>query len=208
MGARSFFNGLPLPASSTTEAWLSQDGVLLGRLRFEDALRPEASAVVQRLSKRFELELLSGDAKGPVDRVAKALNIREARAACSPEDKAAHIQGKQQRVLFVGDGVNDAPALASAHIGMAVGAASDPAKASAAVVLAGGGLERVEQALNIAQRAHRDTRGALTWAAVYNGIALPMAMAGWVRPHWAVLAMLASSLSITWAVLRPLRTPA
>lgn len=205
VGARGFFSDLPLPASATTEAWLSQDGVLLGRLRFEDTLRPEAPEVVRRLSQRFELELLSGDASAPVEQVAEALNISAARAGCSPEDKAAHIRATQHKVLFVGDGVNDAPALASAHIGMAVGAASDPARASAAVVLAGGGLERVEQALDIARRAHQDTRGALIWAAVYNGVALPMAMAGLVRPHWAVLAMLASSLSITWAVLRPLR---
>ena len=178
---------------------------MLGRLRFEDAIRPEAQAVVQRLSEDFSLELLSGDAPGPVDRVAGVLGIQIAHAACSPEDKAEHIKASEEKVLFVGDGVNDAPALASAHIGMAVGAASDPARASAAVVLAGGGLERVEQALDIARRAHRDTRGALIWAAVYNGIALPLAMAGLVRPHWAVLAMLASSLSITWAVLRPPR---
>ncbi|MCB9692797.1 MAG: cadmium-translocating P-type ATPase [Alphaproteobacteria bacterium] len=194
--------GAPLAPDGRTEAWVTLDGRPLGRVVFEDALRPDAARTVDALG--LEVAVWSGDVAGPVDRVCSELGI-PGRSGCTPEDKADLARSWRlagRTVAFVGDGVNDAPVLAEVDVGIAVTGASDTARAAAAVTLVGGGLASVHRALDLAREAALRARWNLMWALVYNGLALPLAMTGFVRPHWAAAAMAASSLTVTLSATR------
>lgn len=189
----------PLPVDGRTETWVAREGRWLGRILFEDTLRGDARPTVDALRPRVRMAIWSGDVEGPVAAAAAALAI-DGHARQTPEDKAERVSAWQEAghvVAFVGDGVNDAPALARADIGIAVVEATDTARAAAAVTLRGGGLRAVGTAVGLARTAESRARWNLGWALFYNGLALPLAMGGWVRPHWAALAMVASSLTVT-----------
>ncbi len=211
VGSRAWFADLPFPATGDTEVWVEDGGRLLGRLVLADAPRAEAAPTVARLvAEGRRVALLSGDAAAVVRRVAASVGITEARGEQSPEEKAAWVAAAQRdgaRVAFVGDGINDAPALASAHLGIAVAGSTDAAAAVAPIVLQAGGAERVAEALALARRTLRVMRQNLGWAVGYNALAVPLAMSGLVRPEVAALAMVASSLTVTLNALR-LRAPA
>jgi Cu2+-exporting ATPase len=175
-------------------------------LRVRQALRPDAAAAVGSLRERgFDCRILSGDRPEAVAPVADALGIGLWRGGCKPADKIAMLEdlkAEGRRVLMVGDGLNDAPALAVAHVSLSPISAADLTQAQADAVFLGDRLEPVREALDIARRARALMRQNLGIALVYNLIAVPLAFLGYVTPLVAALAMSGSSTLVTLNALR------
>jgi Cu2+-exporting ATPase len=169
-------------------------------------LRPDAVEVVKTLGAlRLNLHILSGDRNDAVRRVAEALGIAQWQGELKPADKIAFIETlKRQgrRVLMVGDGLNDAPALAAAHVSLSPIAAADVTQAHADAVFLGERLAPVKDAIIVARRARALMKENLVFAAIYNAIAVPVAIAGLVTPLIAALAMSGSSMTVTLNALR------
>lgn len=185
---------------------LARDGRYLGRLLFRETLRPEAPATVRRLqADGYPIYLLSGDTPQACGEVAATLGIPPERVLTghSPEQKSDFVTALERRsgVAFIGDGVNDGLALAGARLGIAVGAATTTASQAAAVTLPDG-LTRIPDTLRLARRARRLMRGNLGWAIGYNTLAIPLAVAGWIAPVIAAVAMTLSSLCVLANSLR------
>jgi len=186
---------------------------LAGLLGFRDEPKPEARSVVQRLrSQGLQVTLLSGDNQLAAQAVARDLKIQEVLAEVLPGEKARQIeqlQAEGRRVAMVGDGVNDAPALATADLGIAVGAGTDVAMETADVVLVRGDLHVAADALALARKTLRVIRQNLFWAFAYNAVGIPVA-AGLLEPWtgWAlspVIASAAMALSSVSVVANSLR---
>jgi Cu2+-exporting ATPase len=179
--------------------------------RFRDAPRADAAATIAALRTRgLRVVLLSGDRPGSVRDVAQAVGITEFRCGQKPEDKAAFIRALQDaghRVLMVGDGLNDAPALGLAHASMAPSTAADISGTAADLVFLGGRLGAVVTALDTAVRARRLVSQNFALAALYNLIAVPVAAAGLASPLVAAVAMSASSLAVTANAMRLCMAP-
>ena len=194
------------PDADASASVLSLDGRELATFRFRDAPRADARRCIDGLVARgLAVELLSGDAPGPVARLAAALGIARRRGAMLPADKLARVRALEadgHRVLMIGDGVNDAPALAAAHASMAPGSATDVGRRAADFVLLGDRLARVPEALSIADRARRLVRQNMALAVLYNACALPLAVAGLVTPLIAALSMSLSSVLVIANALR------
>ncbi|MEL6339040.1 MAG: cation-translocating P-type ATPase [Myxococcota bacterium] len=182
------------------------NGTLVGRIAVRESLRPKSRALTTELRARgYTLHMWSGDSHRRVDRISQALEIPNARAEMGPVEKAAGVAKLElagHRVAFVGDGINDAPALARAHLGIAVMGASDVALAAAPVLIRSGEMGRIADVLRIAGRTRRIVRQNLLWAVVYNTLAVPLAVAGFIAPVMAPLAMVLSSLSVSLNSLR------
>ncbi|HXD44259.1 MAG TPA: heavy metal translocating P-type ATPase [Pseudolabrys sp.] len=172
-------------------------------------LRPDATETVARLrGLGLDVRMLSGDRAEAAAPVAKALGIRQWGAALKPADKIALIEDlKRQgrRVLMVGDGLNDAPSLAAAHVSLSPISAADLTQAQADAVFLGASLAPVADAIVAARRARRLMSENLVLAVVYNAVAVPIAIAGLVTPLIAALAMSGSSLLVTLNALRARR---
>jgi Cu2+-exporting ATPase len=177
--------------------------------RFADALREDSADVVARLGKAgLAVELLSGDAKGPVASMAKAAGIATWLSEQRPDEKIARLQAlKQQgyKVLMVGDGLNDAPALASAHASLSPAIAADISQTVADAIFQGGKLGPVLELIATAKSAHRLALQNFALAVGYNILFVPLAMAGLVTPLIAAVAMSTSSILVTANAVR-LRT--
>ena len=160
-------------------------------MALEDEIRPESREAVNALHERgFRVVMITGDARQVADTVAAELGIDEVFAEVLPEDKdkaVAELQERGERVAMVGDGVNDAPALARADVGIAIGAGTDVAIESAGVVLASNDPRAVVAIVRLSQASYRKMVQNLGWAAGYNVIALPLA-AGVLAPVGVVLA--------------------
>lgn len=191
---------------SDTELWFGFDGDTGVRFAFEDALRPEAAAAVAALRRRgLSVSILSGDVDTPVERVAAAVGVSDWTAACTPQEKAEAIDrltAEGRKVLMVGDGLNDAGALAKAHAAMAPGAALEASQNAADLVFSGGDLLAVADAYDMARSARTRAMENFGLAAVYNLVAAPAAMLGFVNPFVAAIAMSSSSLVVTLNALR------
>lgn len=194
-------------AAPLTRVYVAIDETYLGAIDLSDELRPGAVQAVRELKAQgVKLCVLSGDAQGPVTRIAAELDI-DARYELSPEDKVAVIQGAHQSnevVAFVGDGLNDGPALAAADLGIAVADATDTAITAAAVVLKTGGVERVPTVLAMADTVRRRIHQNLSLAIAYNLVAVPFAIGGAFKPVIAAIAMALSSIAILANSARPL----
>ncbi len=190
---------------SASEVCVAIDGQWVGNIYLVDALRPDAAQLIKTLSEHgMQITLVSGDRPDSVQAVASTLGI-EWRASFSPEDKAAMVEqlSEQGRVVaFVGDGLNDGPALAAASVGIATGKASDLARSAAAMAVLDGGLDRIVCALRLSSRASSVLRSNLIWALLYNSLLLPAAVLGYVHPVMAVVAMGLSTLSVSLNSLR------
>ena len=191
--------------SRGSEVCVAVNGQWSGCIYLADALRNDAQALISTLRKDGKtVMLVSGDRQSSVQSVADELGI-EWRAEYSPEDKAALVQELSERgriVAFVGDGLNDGPALAAASVGIATGKASDLARSASSLAVLDGGLERIVQALALTARSSRVLRSNIFWALAYNSLLLPLAVFGFIHPLMAVLAMGLSSLSVSLNSLR------
>ncbi|MCX7629973.1 MAG: heavy metal translocating P-type ATPase [Geminicoccaceae bacterium] len=187
-------------------AWVAIDQKPAGLLAFEDALRPQAAEAVAELRARgLRIVLLSGDRRAVAERVARRLGIAEVFAPLLPEEKVATIRDLRARgrtVAMVGDGINDAPALAAADLGIAMGSGTDVAIAAAGFTLMRPDPRLVPAALSIARATRRTIRQNLFWAFLYNLLALPLAALGFLTPAVAGSAMALSSLSVVLNALR------
>ncbi|MDO9431086.1 MAG: heavy metal translocating P-type ATPase, partial [Phenylobacterium sp.] len=203
---RAAFVGVLGAEPSETELWFGFDGETKIRFAFADAIRPDAAQTIAALRQRgLTIEILSGDLAAPVAKVAQALGIETWRAGLTPAEKSEAIaaRGREgRRVLMVGDGLNDAPALANAHAAMAPGSALDASQNAADLVFSGEGLDAVVAALDVARSARRRALENFAFAALYNLIAAPAAMFGFINPLVAALAMSGSSLTVTLNALR------
>lgn len=204
---------LELPdAEDATAVVLGDDQGVLAVLELADRLRPDAREAVMGLKRQgLQVWLLSGDRPRIVDRVAQDLGIAQSHASLTPPEKLAHVQGLQSQgavVAMVGDGVNDAPVLAGAQVSIAMGKATDLAQASADMVLLSDHLPHLSEGVWMARRMLRVIRQNLTWALLYNLVALPLAVTGHVAPWMAAIGMSASSLLVVANALRLKRLPA
>ena len=155
------------------------DGAVRGAVALEDEIRPESVEAVSRLHEMgLRVAMITGDAQAVADSVARRIGIDQTSAQVLPADKAAAVRRFQEggvRVAMVGDGVNDAPALAQADVGIAIGAGTDVAVESAGIVLVRSDPRDVAAAVILSRAAYRKMVQNLVWATAYNAIAIPVA---------------------------------
>ncbi|OXT01722.1 hypothetical protein B7H23_01815 [Notoacmeibacter marinus] len=182
------------------------EGDPLRPIELAESLRPQAVRTVEAIGDRgLPVELLSGDGPRAVSAIAERLGIADRRAECRPADKLARLDALRENgahVLMVGDGLNDAPSLAGAHVSFAPGSACDVGRLAADFVFTRQDLGAVDNALTLAHQARRLVRQNLTLAICYNVLAVPLAMAGLVTPLIAALLMSGSSILVVGNALR------
>ena len=184
-------------AEGRTVLYVIADGRLIGALAAEDEVRPESIHAVARLHRMgLRVAMLTGDAQSVADSVARRIGIDEVAAQVRPADKAAAVRRFQAggvRVAMVGDGVNDAPALAQADVGIAIGAGTDVAVETAGIVLVRDDPRDVAGAIELSRASYRKMVQNLVWATAYNALAIPVA-AGVLAPWGFVLPMSVGAL--------------
>ena len=199
------------PEGVSAESWLRLGGRAPVRLSFEDGLRADAPDAIAALNARgLRTEMLTGDRQGPAARVATLAGLSEWRAEASPHDKIARLKALSdagEKVVMVGDGLNDAPSLAAAHASLSPGTAADAAQAAADCVFQGDRLSPVVEAYDTAKSARARVLQNFAFAAAYNAVAAPLAALGHVTPLIAALAMSGSSLVVTLNALRGVQSP-
>ena len=191
-------------ARGHTVSWLAErrggTARILGLLAFGDRLKPGAASAIARLKAQGVTPvLLSGDNRAAAGAVAMALGIQRVHAEVLPADKADVVQALRaegRRVAMIGDGINDAPALAAADVGMAMAGGADLAMHSAGITLMRGDPGLASDALDISRRTYRKIRQNLGWAFIYNVVGLPLAALGLLNPVLAGAAMALSSVSV------------
>jgi len=203
---RAGFVGAEASPSPDTELWFRRGEDVPIRFSFVDRLRDDAVATVSALRRRgLEVEVLSGDAEGPVARAVKASGIARWRSGLTPLEKAAAIDelmAAGRKPLMVGDGLNDAAALARAHASMAPGSALEASQNAADLVFEGGKLSAIVDAIDVARAARARALENFGFSALYNLVAAPAAIFGLVNPLVAALAMSGSSLVVMLNALR------
>ena len=195
-----------LEAQGHTISWLAKAGAgeggaqLLGLLAFADQPKQHARAAVERLHARgIATVMLTGDNQGSAQAVARALGIGQVEANLLPADKTAviaRLKAEGKRVAMVGDGINDAPALAAAHVGIAMATGTDVAMNAAGITLMRGEPLLVADAIDISNRTFSKIRQNLFWAFIYNVAGIPLAALGMLNPLLAGAAMAFSSVSV------------
>ncbi len=189
-----------LEAEGKTAMLVGRDGALSGIIAVADTLKPEAQEAVSALKQAdIEVILLTGDNQRTANAIAKELGIETIIAEVLPGDKARIIQDLQRQgkaVAMVGDGVNDAPALAVADIGIAIGSGSDVAKETGGIVLIKDDVRDVVASIRLSRATMRKIKQNLFWAFIYNSIGIPVAALGFLNPIIAAAAMAMSSLSV------------
>ena len=186
--------------------WLAGPNRPAVRFQFADEVRPDAALAIQQLQDMgCTVEISSGDRPAAVAAIAARLSIASWRGGMKPADKVAHLEQLLHvgsRVLMVGDGLNDAPALASAHVSIAPATGTDVTQSAADIVFQGASLAAVSDALALARKADRLMRQNLCLALFYNLAAVPLAVVGYVTPLIAALAMSSSSILVILNALR------
>jgi Cu+-exporting ATPase len=193
-----------LQGQGRTVSWLlrrhGERSELLGLLAFGDTIKPAAHAAVARLhALGVRTVMLTGDNRGSAEAVARELGIDDVHAEVLPGDKAAAVQSLRQAgavVAMVGDGINDAPALAAADVGIAMSTGTDVAMETAGITLMRGDPRLVADALDISRRTYATIRRGLFWAFAYNVVGIPLAALGFLSPVFAGAAMALSSVSV------------
>ncbi|MCE4610411.1 MAG: cation-translocating P-type ATPase [Desulfurococcales archaeon] len=175
-------------------------GAVEGLIALSDELKDDASEAVGELKRMgFKVAMLTGDSPKVAERVARELGIDFYMANLKPSDKTEWIREMRRKgfkVVMVGDGVNDAPALTIADVGIALSTGSDISVESADVVIMGDKVSRVVDAIRIARYMYKVTKENLALAFIYNGMGVPLAAIGLLKPYWAMVAMIASVTSI------------
>ena len=194
------------PEGDGSAVWLRLGEAAPVRFAVEDPLKPDAAETVAAFRARgLEVHLISGDAPGPVARAAAAAGIETHEARATPETKVARLEAlaaEGRTVLMIGDGINDAPALAAAAASISPAEAADVSRASAGLVLAGAALAPAALALGVARAAKARALENFGTAAIYNAVAVPAAAFGFVTPLVAALAMSGPSIAVTLNALR------
>ncbi|WP_256753620.1 heavy metal translocating P-type ATPase [Mesorhizobium sp. Mes31] len=185
---------------------LTKDGIIVATFDFEDALRADARAAILELRDAgVSVEMLSGDTAGACGKVAEMLNIDSFVPALLPSGKVEHIETlakAEHKVLMVGDGLNDTPALSAAHVSIAPATAADIGRSAADFVFLRESLLAVPLAVDVSRKAGSLIRQNIAIAIVYNAVAVPIAILGHVTPLIAAIAMSASSLLVIGNALR------
>ncbi len=198
--------GQAMSGAGKTVAWLARDGEVAALLASVDAVRPAAADLVARLTDDgYDVTMVTGDTEGVARRIAADAGIGRVLASADPAAKAEAVRGAAmsgRRVLFVGDGVNDAPAMAEADVGIAMGRGTDVAVENAGAVLTTDDLRLVHRFLALSRRTMRVIRQNLWWAFSYNAVAIPLAAAGRITPIVSATLMAASSLIVAGNALR------
>lgn len=215
LGTRAFASALlgeeaasvpPFPDEHHVWLLLTNEQGALAWIGLVDEVRPDAAALIASLKGQgIAVELLSGDYSGAVARLAHELGIDEYRAGAKPDDKLSHLHQRQaagDKVLMIGDGINDIPVLSGADVSVAMASASDLAQTRADAVLLNDHLMVLAEALSIARRTKGIIRQNLRYSLIYNLLALPLAAAGLVPPWLAAMGMTASSLVVIFNALR------
>ncbi|MGD8326613.1 MAG: heavy metal translocating P-type ATPase [Sphingomonadales bacterium] len=188
------------------ELWLKYGGMPAQGFHFTDELRDDAKVAIDALkAKGLDIHLLSGDRESVARHVGALLGIEHIHGDCRPDDKIRVLQdlkAQGRKVLMVGDGLNDAPALKTAFASISPASAADLAQASADFVFQGEALMAVPRTLSLMQKGYRLIRGNFVLALGYNLFAIPLAMAGYVTPLIAALAMSSSSILVTLNAMR------
>jgi Cu2+-exporting ATPase len=194
-------------AAGASSLLVGVDGKLAGVVAYADRPRPETASVVAALhARRIRTVLLSGDSRHAVEAVARAVGIDEAQAEMLPEDKAAYVRALRDGgsvVTMIGDGINDAPALASADVGISLHGGTDVALETADVVLLDGGLARLPDAFAAGQRAVRHVKRGLGIVVVPNAIAIVLGALGLLGPAAAAVANNGSTVVAAMAAVAP-----
>ena len=194
------------PATPALHACLSDDKGWVATFELQEDLRPDAHATVAALTAQgVKVYLLSGDLPESAARVGRQAGIDNSQGGCTPQDKLAFLRGLQSQghhVAMVGDGLNDGPVLAGAHVSFAFGQAVPLAQAQSDLVVMGDSLGMVAQTLLQARRTFGIVRQNLWWAAVYNAVCVPLAVAGWLPAWLAGMGMALSSLLVVLNALR------
>jgi len=200
---------LPLDYTGSL-VYLANEDRLMGVFELDDALRPDVKNAIDQLRKNnLRLQLLSGDHASSVKRVAESLGINDFYAEQTPADKLNRIRALQAAgasVAMVGDGINDAPVLAAADVSLAMGSGAQLAASKADFVLVNDRLRVLASALRLTKKTLRIIRQNISWAILYNMVALPLAAVGWIAPWAAAFGMSASSLFVVANALRLTRT--
>ncbi len=201
-------HNITLPSASTdaweaeakTVIWMAADGQPAAVFALTDPIRHEAKGAVSQLHRlNIESVLLSGDAPAVAEAVGRSLSIDNAKGGVRPEDKAAavdELRANGKVVAMIGDGINDAPALAAADLGVAMGTGTDVAMETASITLMRPDPRLVAGALDISRATWRKIQQNLFWAFIYNVIGIPLAALGYLSPAMAGAAMAASSVSV------------
>lgn len=193
-------------AGSGTLVWLSRPGRDAVSFELADELRPDARDTIDTLKNMgLNVALISGDTNHAVRSVADQLGIDDWQATCLPDEKVAFLDGLEQqgrKVLMVGDGLNDAPSLAAAHVSISPSSAADISQTAADMIFQGQRLRPVVSAIRTARFANSMVKQNFVLALLYNSFAVPLAMFGYVTPLIAAVAMSSSSIIVTVNALR------
>ncbi|WP_456473904.1 heavy metal translocating P-type ATPase [Candidatus Pyrohabitans sp.] len=194
--SKGYEHARALEAQGNTVVAVAAEGELLGLIAIADALKEDAAHAIQQMrDSGMEPVMITGDNRRTALAVAQRVGITEVFAEVLPQEKAEHVRALQEqgsRVAMVGDGINDAPALMQADVGIAIGTGTDIAIESADVIIVGERLGAVVEAYHIAANSYSKTVQNLAIAFGFNGIGVPAAVTGMVHPVWAMFAMLAS----------------
>lgn len=188
--------------------YMSIDSKHVATFYYQDPIRSEAKGFINKFHQAgIRITLLTGDSQVNAETVASELGVDNVIAQAKPEDKLNYLRSldPQDITLMVGDGINDAPTLAGAHLSVAMGGGTDVAKASADMVLLGDKLDRLLDARELALKTRSIIRQNLAWSLGYNVVILPLAVAGFVAPYVAVVGMSASSIIVVSNSLRLLK---
>jgi len=200
VGSASFTNSNPEIDLSGTPVFLTLNNELIGVFEIEDTIRPDSADTIARLRRSgYRCVLVTGDRKEIADALAADLNIDQVHSEVLPDEKATIVESYQKTgktVAMVGDGINDAPAIAQADVGIALGSGTDIAMETGEIVLTKGDLNAVLQAIRLANVTFKKIKQNLFWAFIYNVIAIPIAFAGVLHPVIAEVAMAFSSINV------------
>ncbi|MGB2130495.1 MAG: heavy metal translocating P-type ATPase, partial [Marinobacterium sp.] len=200
-----------LPEQSLQWLLLASEQGPVAWFSVDDQIRQDAPALIKLLQQLgIHVAMLTGDESAAAQRVADQLGISEVQRGMSPDQKLAYIKQLQDEgadVVMVGDGINDIPVLAGARTSIAMGSATDLAKTSADAVLISGELQRLALGIMLARKTRLIIRENLSWALLYNLVALPLAALGFIAPYMAAVGMSASSLIVVGNAMRLSRTP-
>lgn len=191
---------------SGTRLFVAHNRKIIGALIVADEIRAETKKVIENLKKaKLKVAMITGDNQKTAESVAKEVGIDRVLAEVLPAEKAAAIkklQAEGEKVVFVGDGINDAPSLVQADLGIAMGSATDIAKEAGQIILMQNNLEKVPEAIRISKQTFSAIKQNLFWAFAYNTLAIPLAAFGFLSPVIAAAAMSLSSVSVVANSLR------